>query len=105
MAEEGSHEVRISARSLQDLKEALGITGDFEQEEIDLGNGIVLKDASLVKSSGFDVTSYVLQGVMTIVTSTSSAVLIAYLKDRLLSKPGMTASVDGKPVDAKSTSG
>ena len=53
----------------------------------------------MVKSSGFDTTAYLLQGVMTVVTSTTSALLIAYLKDRLLQKPGVTATVDGKPVE------
>ena len=104
MVEHGSHQVQISAPSLEDLRDALGITDDLETDEIDLGQGIVLKDASVIKSSGFDTTAYVLQGVMTIVTSTSSALLIAYLKERLLSKPGVSARVDGKVVEPKRTS-
>jgi hypothetical protein len=94
-----SHTVQISATSLEDLRDALGITGDLRAEEIDLGQGILLKNASVIKSSGFDTTAYMLQGIMTIVTSTSSALLIAYLKDRLLSKPGVSATVDGKVVE------
>lgn len=105
MAEEGSHEVQISAASLEDLRDALGIKGDLQSDEIDLGQGIVLKSASVIKSSGFDTTAYLLQGIMTIVTSTSSALLIAYLKERLLSKPGISATVDGKAVEPTRTSG
>jgi hypothetical protein len=99
MTDGGSHEVHISATSLQDLRDVLGITGDVQAEEIDLGHGLVLKNASVMKSSGFDSTAYVLQGVMTIVTSTTSALLVAYLKDRLLSKPGVSATIDGKVVE------
>jgi hypothetical protein len=96
-----SHEIQISAASLDDLRELLGISGDLQAEEIDLGNGLVLRNASLVKSSGFDTTQYLLQGLMTIVTSTSSAVLVAYLKEKLAKKPGASATVDGEPVEAK----
>jgi hypothetical protein len=103
MTDAVSHEVQISATSLDDLRDVLGITGDVQAEEIDLGQGLVLKNASVIKSSGFDTTSYVLQGVMTIITSTSSALLVAYLKDRLLSKPGVTATVDGKVVEPTRT--
>jgi hypothetical protein len=99
MTDGRSHEIQVSASSLEDLREVLGVTGDLEAEEIDLGQGLVLKNASVIKSSGFDTTAFVLQGVMTIVTSTSSALLVAYLKDRLLSKPGVSASVDGKVVE------
>ncbi len=99
MTDGRSHEIQISASSLEDLREVLGITGDLQAGEIDLGQGLVLKDASVIKSSGFDTTAFVLQGIMTIVTSTSSALLVAYLKDRLMSKPGVTASVDGKVVE------
>jgi hypothetical protein len=99
MPDATSHQVEISAASLDDLREVLGVAGDLEAEEIDLGQGIVLKNASVVKSSGFDSTQFLLQGAMTIVTSTTSALLIAYLKDRLLTKPGVKATVDGKPVE------
>jgi hypothetical protein len=99
MSEAPVHEVQISASSLEDLREVFGISGDLDADEIHLGEGIVLKNASVVKSSGFDTTAYLLEGVMTIVTSTTSALLIAYLKDRLLQKPGVTAMVDGKPVE------
>jgi hypothetical protein len=101
MTDGRSHEVQISASSLEDLREVLGITGDLQAGEIDLGQGVVLRDASVIKSSGFDTTAYVLQGIMTIVTTTSSALLVAYLKDRLMSKPGVTASVDGKVVEPR----
>jgi hypothetical protein len=101
MTDGGSHEIQISASSLEDLREVLGITGDLQAGEIDLGQGVVLRDASVIKSSGFDTTAYVLQGIMTIVTSTSSALLVAYLKDRLMSKPGVTASVDGKVAEPR----
>jgi len=99
MTDGGSHDIQITAASLDDLRDALGITGDLQAEEIDLGQGLVLENASVIKSSGFDTTAYVLQGIMTIVTTTSSALLIAYLKDRLLAKPGVTATVDGKVVE------
>lgn len=105
MTEGESHTVQISATSLDDLRAVLGMTGDLQAEEIDLGQGLVLKDASVVKSSGFDTTAFVLQGVMTIVTTTSSALLVAYLKERLLGRPGVTASVDGKTVEPARTSG
>ena len=102
MSESESHAIRISAKSLDELREALGVSGDLQGKDIDLGQGLVLKNVSLVKSSGFDSTAFVLQGVMTIVTTTTSALLIAYLKERLLGKPGVTATVDGKAVEARS---
>lgn len=98
MSDSTSHEIQISAASLDDLREVLGAS-DLQAEEIDLGDGIVLKNASLVKSSGFDTTQYLLQGVMAIVTSTSSAMLVAFLKDRLARRAGAAATVDGKPVE------
>jgi hypothetical protein len=103
MSDTTSHEIQICAASLDDLRDLLGISGDLQAEEIDLGNGLVLKEASLVKSSGFDTTQYLLQGLMTIVTSTSSAALVAYLKEKLAKKPGASAKVDGEPVEAKSS--
>jgi hypothetical protein len=103
MTDGGSHTIEISATSLEDLRDVLGVMGDLQAEEIDLGQGMVLKNASVIKSSGFDSTAFVLQGIMTIVTSTSSALLIAYLKDRLLSKPGVRATVDGKVVEPTRT--
>jgi hypothetical protein len=98
-----SHSVEIRATSLEELRDALGITGDLRGGEIDLGQGLVLKNASVIKSSGFDATTYVLQGIMTVVTSTTSALLIAYLKERLLNKPGISAAVDGKVVEPRNS--
>jgi hypothetical protein len=102
MTDGGSHAVHISATSLEELRDALGITGDLQAEEIDLGQGMVLKNASVIKSSGFDTTAYVLQGIMTIATSTTSALLVAYLKDRLLNRPNVSATIDGKVVEPTS---
>lgn len=102
MTDCGSHTVFISATSLEELRDALGITGNVQAEEIDLGHGLVLKKASVMKSSGFDTTAYVLQGIMTIATSTTSALLVAYLKDRLLSRPNVSATIDGQAVKPRS---
>src|SRR5262245_51231694 len=98
MTDGASHTVNITATSLDELREALGITGDLKAGEIDLGSGIVLTNTSVVKSSGFDTTAYVLQGIMTIATGTTTSLLVAYLKDRLLNRPNVSATVDGKAV-------
>ena len=95
------HEVQIIASSLDDIGELLGTAGDLEAgAEIEVADGLVLRAGRVSRSSGFDGTQYLLEGVMTVVTSTSSGFLTAWLMSRLKGQDKVTAIVDGEEVRA-----
>jgi hypothetical protein len=95
------HRVEIVAGSVEDIGELLGTPAEFPRDaEIPLGDGMVLRPQRVSRSSGFDGTQYLLEGVMSVVTSTSSGVLTAWLLSRLKGKRGVTAIVDGEEVAA-----
>lgn len=95
------HEVQIIASSLGDIRELLGTAGDLEPgAEIEVADGLVLRAGRVSRSSGFDGTQYLLEGVMTVVTSTSSGLLTAWLMSRLKGQDKVTAIVDGEEVRA-----
>jgi hypothetical protein len=106
MSKAGVHEVEIIATSLDALKEALGVTGELSEGlETTLSNGAGLTVSEISKSSGFDATTVILTGIISIATSTSSAILIEWLKSRLFHKdskpasPNITILIDGKKLE------
>ena len=95
------HQVQIIASTLDEIRNLLGTTGDLGPgAEIAVGDGLVLRAGRVSRSSGFDGTQYLLEGVMTVVTSTSSGFLTAWLLSRLKGQDKVTAIVDGDEVRA-----
>jgi hypothetical protein len=95
------HQVQIIASTLDEIRNVLGTTGDLEPgDEIAVGDGLVLRAGRVSRSSGFDGTQYLLEGVMTVVTGTGSGGLTAWLTDRLQDQDRVTAIVDGEEVGA-----
>jgi hypothetical protein len=95
-------ELQIIGPSLQEIREALGVT-----EELGVGSPIALTDTATMtvedvsKSSGFDATTVILTAIVTIATTTTTEVLIAWLKSRLIKsgqKPTVTIVIDGKEI-------
>jgi len=106
MSKPGVHEVEIIATSLDALKVALGVAGELtEGQETALSNGANLTVSEISKSSGFDATTVILTGLISVATSASSEILIEWLKSRLFPKDGKPASsnitilIDGKKLE------
>jgi len=90
----------------------LGLEGEVSAgAALPLGAGATLTVDDLSKSSGFDATTVLLTGMVSMATTTSSAVLIEWLKSRLFrrdAKPGgnvtnITVIIDGKELTAQTT--
>ena len=95
------HQVQIIASTLDEIRNLLGTTGDLGPgAEIAVGDGLVLRAGRVSRSSGFDGTQYLLEGVMTVATGMSSGVLTAWLMNRLQGQDRVTAIVDGEEVGA-----
>ncbi len=95
-------ELQVIGPSLQEIREALGVTSDLR-----VGAPVALTDTATMtvedvsKSSGFDATTVILTAIVTIATSTTTEVLIEWLKSRLIKseqKPTVTIVVDGKEI-------
>lgn len=95
-------ELQIIGPSLQEIREALGVT-----EELRVGAPIALTETATMtvedvsKSSGFDATTVILTAIVTIATTTTTEVLIEWLKSRLIKseqKPTVTIVIDGKEI-------
>jgi len=107
MAEPTVHEVEIIAPSMDAIRELLEIRGDMrEGSEAKLADGATLTVSEVSKSSGFDATTVILTGLVSIVVSSSSAVLTEWLKAKLLkkkddkdAKKGITVIIDGKKIE------
>ncbi len=97
---ETTHEVQIVATSVEEIKQLLGLAEELKKgSEIRPADGLTLRVTDMSKSSGFDVTTIIITFVVPVVTSTTSALLIEWLKSRFFkggAKTGATASVDGK---------
>jgi hypothetical protein len=98
MAESGTVEVQIVAGSMAEIQEFLGAGAGVPAGRVTVGDGVVLEDVRVSKSSGFDGTQYMLEAVTTIVTTVTSGVLTTWLTERLKSRPRVSATVDGKEV-------
>ena len=109
MGDERIHEIQIRGSSLNQVKELLATTERLDAGvDVALGEGLRLGVTEVTKSSGFDAASLVLSGVITVATTTTSAILIEWLKSRLLKsgagsgKPRITITVDGKEIRIES---
>jgi hypothetical protein len=105
MSQEPPIEIQIIGSSLNDIKEALELDADLRSgTEIPLLDGARLNVTDVSKSSGFDVTTVVLMAVITVATSTSSALLTEWLKSRLFksgAKSGVSIIVNGKELEIR----
>jgi len=106
MSELQMHEVEIVAPSMDALKEVLDISGDLNEGlETSLAEGTKLTVSDISKSSGFDATTVILTGLVSVAVSTSSAILIEWLKAKLLKKgdkpalKGITILIDGRKIE------
>jgi hypothetical protein len=101
------HQVEIVAPSIDALKEVLDVSGELSEGiETALAEGATLTVSDLSKSSGFDATTIILTGFVSIAVSTTSAVLTEWLKAKLLKKKddtaahkGITIFIDGKKIE------
>jgi hypothetical protein len=107
MMEQRTHEVEIVAPSIDELKAVLEVVGDLsEGMQTALAEGTTLTVSEVSKSSGFDATTVILTGMVSVAVSTSSALLTEWLKSKLLKrkdeKPAaktVTILVDGKKIE------
>jgi hypothetical protein len=107
MTDKTVHEIEIIASSMDAIKELLDVSGEMrEGSEKELANGATLTVSEVSKSSGFDATTVMLTAVVSVMVSTSSAVLTEWLKSRLFKKEdakepkkGITIIVDGKKIE------
>jgi hypothetical protein len=80
LADQRTHEVEIIAPSIDVLKEVLNVSGALDEGvEAPLSDGVTLTVSDVSKSSGFDATTVILTGMVSIATSASSAILIVWL--------------------------
>lgn len=101
MSDSTTHEVQVLAATMQEINELFGLTNDFEPgDEVSLGQGMVVHNARVSRSSGFEGTQYLFEGVMTVAATTRSDLLAAWLRDRLKRNPKVSALVDGQEVRA-----
>ena len=104
-------ELQVIGATIEDIREALGLEGDVvEGAMLPLGDGATLTVDDLSKSSGFDATTVVLTGMISVATTTSSAVLIEWLKSRLFRRgekhdggtvANITVVIDGNELSAQ----
>ena len=106
MGDERIHEIQITGSSLKQVKELLATSEQLDSGvDVILGENLRLGLTDVTKSSGFDVASVVVTGIVTVATSTASAILIEWLKSRLLksgagteARSNITITVDGKDI-------
>ena len=86
-------ELQIIGPSLDEIREALALSGDLRPgASIPLTDRATMTVEDVSKSSGFDATTVILTAVVTIATTTTSDILIEWLKARLF-KSGQKPSV------------
>ena len=107
MSNQVVHEIEIVASSMDAIKDLLDVSGKIgEGSETTLANGATLTVSDVSKSSGFDATTVILTGIVSVATSTSGALLIEWLKSKLFkteSKKGITIIIDGRKIDISDT--
>lgn len=95
-------ELQITGPSIAEIREALGVTGEFRSgDSLPLIDGATMKVEDVSKSSGFDATMVIVTAIVSIATTTTSALLIEWLKSRLLKsgpKTPITIVVEGKEI-------
>jgi hypothetical protein len=109
--DEQTHEVQFVVSSMDDIKQLLGVTDGVKNDaKVSLSDGLTLEVTDVAKSRGFEVTTLIVTGLVTVATSTASAVLIEYLKSKLFKSggakpPNITIIIDGKELKPASGSG
>jgi hypothetical protein len=102
-------EIQVIGPSLDEIKEALDLTGNLAVgSRVPLPKGATLRVDDVSKSSGFDATTVILTAMVSVATSTSSALLIEWLKSRLFkspSKASVTILINGKELEVQSGPG
>jgi hypothetical protein len=96
-----AHEVEIVGASLADIEALLGAKDQIAGGAVDLGDGVQLDVREVSKSSGFDVATLIVTGIITVAVNVTTAMLIDYLKSRMsASKPKrpVTITIDGKQI-------
>jgi hypothetical protein len=98
------HEIEIIASSMDAIKDALDLSDEVsEGAETTLAHGATLTVTEVSKSSGFDATTVILTGLVTMALNTSGAILIEWLKSKLFAKKDtkhkLTIIVDGKKIE------
>ena len=98
------HEIEIIASSMDAIKDVLDVSDEVsEGAKTGLAHGATLTVTDVSKSSGFDATTVILTGLVTLALNTSGAVLTEWLKSKLLakkdSKKQITVIVDGKKIE------
>jgi hypothetical protein len=100
-------DVQIIGPSLDEIKAALDVAGDLRAgSAIPLPEGATLNVEDVSKASGFDATTVILTAVITVATSTSTALLIEWLKSKLFKSGGakpatITIVIDGKEISVR----
>ena len=97
-----AHTVEIVGPSLDEIRELLGVTGEFGiGTEVQLEEPATLRPTAIAKSSGFAETELVVQAILTVATGTTTTLLSSWLKDRLFRKgKGVTVTLDGEELEA-----
>src|SRR5262245_22836192 len=97
------HEVQILSSSLEEIQHLLSAeTSPIAGASIRLGDGAGLRVTEISKSSGFDATTLIVTGVVTLVTGVTKDVLVEWFKARMKkgtsSQPvtQVTVIIDGK---------
>jgi hypothetical protein len=100
-------EIQVIGPSLDEIRETLDLTGNLAVgSQVPLPEGATLKVDDVSKSSGFDVTTVIVTAIISVATSTSSALLVEWLKSRLFKrKTGVTILINGKELEVQSGSG
>jgi hypothetical protein len=102
MVESAVVEVQVVGGSMAEVQEFLGMGERVPAGRVTVEDGLVLEDVRVSRSSGFDGTQYVLEGVMTVVTSVTSGLLTAWLTERLKSRPRVSVTINGEEVQPDS---
>lgn len=103
---EQTHEIQFVVSSMDDIKQLLDVSEGVKNDaKIKLGNDLTLEVTDVAKSRGFEVTTLIVTGLVSVATSTASAVLIEYLKSKLFKSgaaktPNITIIIDGKELRA-----
>ncbi len=102
-------EIQVIGPSLDEIRETLDLTGNLAVgSQVPLPEGATLRVDDVSKSSGFDVTTVIVTAIISVATSTSSALLVEWLKSRLFKsqpKTGVTILINGKEIEVQSGSG
>jgi hypothetical protein len=104
------HEFSLVTSSLEELKDVLPTAAKIDTGTvIELDEDMSLEVSKVSKSSGFDMASLIVTGVVTVATSVSTELLIAWAKAKLSKSKAkgssMTIIINGSDVKIELPSG